>query len=105
MAAVMDAVARRTPAWRLRRVPPAAAQVVVAVLACGRWTGVASPGLRLLSGLDGLVDDSVAICTISGASVAFLKQGDCVVRANHTGRTNDLPAPQTQQAITVLPHV
>ena len=61
MAAAKDAVQTRTPRGRLRRALPPAAQAVGALVACGLWTGVASPSLKLLPGLDGLADDSIAI--------------------------------------------
>ena len=37
------------------------AQIVGVVTACLLWTGVASPGLKLLPGLDGLADESISI--------------------------------------------
>ena len=52
---------RRTRAGRLRRVAPTIVQVAAAIAACTLWTGVASPGLQLLPGLDGLADDSISI--------------------------------------------
>ena len=55
------AVEQRARAGWLRRFGPTAAQIVGAVLACTLWTGVASPGLKLLPGLDGLADESIAI--------------------------------------------
>ncbi len=61
MAAAKSAVKTRTPRGRLRRALPLAAQAAGALVACGLWTGVASPSLKLLPGLDGLADDSIAI--------------------------------------------
>lgn len=46
---------------RLRRFGPTVAQIVGVVAACTLWTGVASPGLQLLPGLDGLTDESISI--------------------------------------------
>ena len=60
-AAATSKVAARARAARLRRFGAPAAQLLGAVVACGLWTGVASPGLKLLPGVDGLADDSVAI--------------------------------------------
>jgi hypothetical protein len=48
--------------------------------------------------------ESSAICSVSGASVTFLKKGDCVVDANQSGSTQYLPAAQAQQTIVVLAH-
>ena len=63
MAAAPDspAVEQRTRAGWLRRFGPTVAQIVGAVAACLLWTGVASPGLKLLPGLDGLQDQSISI--------------------------------------------
>jgi hypothetical protein len=48
--------------------------------------------------------ESSTICSVSGASVTFLRKGDCVVNANQGGNTQYLPAPQAQQTIVVLAH-
>jgi hypothetical protein len=48
--------------------------------------------------------ESSAVCSVSGASVTFLKHGDCVVNANQSGSTRYLPAAQVQQTIVVLAH-
>ena len=48
--------------------------------------------------------ESSTVCTVSGASVTFLKKGDCVVNANQSGSSQYLPAAQAQQTIVVLPH-
>ena len=48
--------------------------------------------------------ESSAICSVSSASVTFLKRGDCVVNANQSGSTQYLPAAQVQQTIVVLAH-
>ena len=48
--------------------------------------------------------ESSTVCTLSGASVTFLKKGDCVVNANQSGSSQYLPAAQAQQTIVVLPH-
>lgn len=61
MAAASTSTEQRAWTGRLRRALPAAAQVLGAAIACGLWTGVASPGLQLLPGLDGIADESVAI--------------------------------------------
>ena len=63
MAAAADSsrVEQRTRAGRLRRFGPTVAQIVGATVACLLWTGVASPGLKLLPGLDGLADESISI--------------------------------------------
>ena len=61
MAAATDSVERRQRGWRLRRALQTGAQVLGAVVACGLWAGVASPGLQLLPGLDPISDESIAI--------------------------------------------
>ena len=63
MAAAADSptVDQRTRAGWLRRFGPTVAQIVGAAVACLLWTGVASPGLKLLPGLDGLADESISI--------------------------------------------
>ena len=50
----VDRPARR---GRLRRFGPTVAQIVGVLSCLPLWTGVASPGLKLLPGLDGLADD------------------------------------------------
>ena len=63
MAAAADSptVDQRTRAGWLRRFGPTVAQILGAAVACLLWTGVASPGLKLLPGLDGLADESISI--------------------------------------------
>ena len=63
MAAAADSptAEQRTHAGWLRRFGPTVAQIVGATVACLLWTGVASPGLKLLPGLDGLADGSNSI--------------------------------------------
>ena len=63
MAAAADSptAEQRTHAGWLRRFGPTVAQIVGATVACLLWTGVASPGLKLLPGLDGLADESISI--------------------------------------------
>ena len=61
MAAMSKAAAKRRPPGRLRRALPVCGQVAGALTACVLWTGVASPSLQLLLGLEGLADESVAI--------------------------------------------
>lgn len=56
-----SSIARLTLAGRLRRGAPAAGQALGAAVACALWLGLASPGLQLLPGLDGLADESIAI--------------------------------------------
>ena len=65
-------------------------------------TATATSGLAVTFSI---APSSAAICSISGSSVSFKKQGDCIVRANQAGSANYLPAPQVQQVITVLNHV
>ena len=60
-AAQPPTVERRARVGRLRRVAPTAVQIVAAISACTLWAGVASPGLKLLPGLDGLSDESISI--------------------------------------------
>ncbi len=60
-AAAQPSTKQRARKGRLRRFGPTAVQVVAAVFACTLWAGVASPGLQLLPGLDGLADDSISI--------------------------------------------
>jgi hypothetical protein len=40
-------------------------------------------------------------CSVSGATVAFIKPGDCVIDANQAGNDKYSPAPQAQQKIIV----
>ncbi len=54
----VDRPARR---GRLRRFGPTVAQIVGVLTACTLWTGVASPGLKLLPGIEGLADESISI--------------------------------------------
>jgi hypothetical protein len=65
-------------------------------------TAVASSGLPVTFSIAAA---SATVCSISGSTVSFSKQGDCVVRANQAGNANHLPAPQVQQTIVVLNHV
>ena len=64
-------------------------------------TAVASSGLTVTFSIAAA---SAAVCSISGSSVSFTHQGNCVVRANQAGNANYLPAPQVQQTIVVLNH-
>jgi hypothetical protein len=64
-------------------------------------TAVASSGLPVTFSIAAA---SASVCSISGSSVSFTKQGNCVVRANQAGNANYLPAPQVQQTIVVLNH-
>lgn len=41
------------------------------------------------------------VCSVSGATVTFIKPGDCVIDANQTGNDKYSPAPQAQQKIIV----
>ena len=41
------------------------------------------------------------VCTVSGATVTFIKPGDCVIDANQPGNDTYSSAPQTQQKIIV----
>lgn len=61
MAAKSNVVKGLARVGRLRRFLPAGGQAFGAALTCVLWTGLASPGLQLLPGLDGLADDSIAI--------------------------------------------
>lgn len=61
MAARIRAAERPALAGRLRRFAPAGGQALGAAVACALWAGLASPGLQLLPGLEGLADDSIAI--------------------------------------------
>jgi hypothetical protein len=60
-AAAQPPMEQRARAGWLRRFGPTGAQIVGAIVACTLWTGVASPGLKLLPGLDGLSDEGIAI--------------------------------------------
>lgn len=60
-AAAQPKMERRARKGRLRRFGPAAVQIGAAMAACTLWAGVASPGLKLLPGLEGLADDSISI--------------------------------------------
>ena len=40
-------------------------------------------------------------CSVSGATVTFIKPGDCVIDANQAGNDKYSPAPQAQQKIIV----
>ena len=60
-AATQPLLEQRARKGRLRRFGPTALQIGAAVAACTLWAGVASPGLKLLPGLDGLADDSISI--------------------------------------------
>jgi len=42
-------------------------------------------------------------CSVSGATVTFIKPGDCVIDANQAGNDKYSPAPQAQQTIIVTP--
>jgi large repetitive protein len=64
-------------------------------------TATATSGLAVTFSI---APSSASICSISGSSVSFKKQGDCIVRGNQAGNANYLPAPQVQQVITVLAH-
>jgi hypothetical protein len=44
---------------------------------------------------------SAPVCSVSGATVTFLKPGTCVINANEAGNTRYQAAPQAQQAVTV----
>jgi hypothetical protein len=41
------------------------------------------------------------VCSVSGATVTFIKPGDCVIDANQAGNDKYSPAPQAQQKIIV----
>ena len=60
-AAAQSPIEQRARKGRLRRFGPTVVQIAAAVSACTLWAGVASPGLKLLPGLDGLADDSISI--------------------------------------------
>ena len=60
-AAAQPPAEQRARAGWLRRFGPTGAQIIGGVVASTLWTGVASPGLELLPGLDGLSDDGIAI--------------------------------------------
>jgi len=44
---------------------------------------------------------SAGVCTVSGATVAFLGAGTCTIDANQAGDASYLAAPQAQQSFTV----
>ncbi|MEP7334579.1 MAG: hypothetical protein ABI717_02255 [Actinomycetota bacterium] len=46
---------------------------------------------------------SPSVCGVSGSTVSFTGGGTCVVRANQSGNASYQPAPQVQQAFTVVP--
>jgi hypothetical protein len=49
----------------------------------------------------GIDPASAPVCSISGATVTFLKPGTCVINANEAGNTRYQAAPQAQQMVTV----
>lgn len=60
-AAAQSLVEQRARAGWLRRFGPTGAQIVGVIAACTLWAGVASPGLKLLPGLEGLSDEGIEI--------------------------------------------
>ena len=91
--------AARPPRRSRRRLRAKSAQSITFTTSPGAAVvgGSYSVGASASSGLPvsfSLAPASSAVCTISGATVAFVGTGTCTIRANQAGNASYLPAPQ-----------